>query len=122
MSDLPEGHMCNIIEETTPQAKTRLKLHALNDVGQDIHPAITFVDGKLTCQLQVGHPGEEGSKEGCFGTHLIDFCAELHKHYNTLIRCRETSIAITNLETAWLFLMKRKLNREKRGVLQTDKD
>jgi len=97
------------------------KLGALNTVGQDIHEAITFENGKLTCQLQVGHPKEKGSTTGCFPTHLVDFVIELHQHYNTLIPSRETDLVITKLEEARLWLEKRKMDREKRGVLQTDK-
>jgi hypothetical protein len=52
----------------------------------------------------------------------VDFVIELHQHYQTLIPCRETAIVITKLEEARLWMEKRKMDREKRGVLQTDKE
>ena len=114
------GQERKVKELTTPQEKTQEKIAGLNTVGQDIHEAITFEDGKLTCQLQIGHPSEEGSVKGCFPTHLVDFVIELHQHYNVLIPSRETDMVITKLEEARLWLEKRKIDREKRGVLQTD--
>ncbi len=101
----------------TPQEK----LSQLNEVGQEIHEAITFENGKLTWQLQVGHPNEEGSVSGCFNTHLVDFVIELQQHYQSIMPCRENALVITKLEEARLWLEKRKMDREKRGVLQTDK-
>ncbi len=97
------------------------KLDGLNTVGQDIHGHIRFGDGFLTCQLQVGHPSEEDAVSGCFPTHLLDFVIELHQHYQSLVPCRETAIVITKLEEARLWMEKRKMDRDKRGVLQTDK-
>lgn len=105
-----------------PRDKTAIKLNALNasKVGQ-IHKDITFVDGKLTIQLQVGHPNEDGSVAGCFPTHAVQALVELHKHYAEIMPSRETAIVITKLEEAWLWLKKRELDRDQRGVLQTDK-
>jgi len=97
------------------------KLEAMNKCPVcTVHPAITFVDGKLTAQLQVGHPNQEGSVTGCFPTHLVDALIELHKFYNEQIPSYETTKAIEKLQEAWLWLNMRKLDREKRGVLQTD--
>ena len=98
---------------TTPQEK----IAQLNTVGQDIHESILFVDGKLTCQLQVGHPKEPSSISGCFPTHLIDWVIELHEHYQRQIWSIETAEALLFLRLARLALEKRKVDREKRGVL-----
>lgn len=103
---------------STPTVEEKVK--ALNTVGQEIHENITFKDGLLSCQLQIGHPNEEGNIKGCFPTHLIDFVIELHQHYNSVLPSRETSLVITKLQEARLWLEQRKLDREKRGVLQTD--
>jgi len=109
-------------DEQTPREKTAAKIAALNAsaVGR-VHPSITFVDGKLTIQLQVGHPNEDGSVGGCFPTHAIQALVELFKHYQEIMPGRETALVITKLEEAWLWLKKRELDRDQRGVLQTDK-
>lgn len=112
----------DILEDMIPAEQTKFKLEELDGVGQNVHPAITFRDGKLTCQLQVGHPKEPGSVEGCFSTHLVDFVIELHQHYQNILPSRETALVITKLEEARLWQEKRKMDREKRGVLQTDKE
>lgn len=99
------------------------KLDGLNNCGiNNIHPAIDFVDGCLSIQLQVGHPGEDGSIDGCFGTHAIDALVKLHEYYNTIHRCRETSLCITKLQEARMWLDERARDRKARGVLQTDKE
>lgn len=109
-------------KELTPREKTAAKLTALNASGVGkVNPAITFVDGKLVAQLQVGHPNEDGSIGGCFPTHLVQAVTELFKHYQEIMPGRETAIVITKLEEAWLWLKKRELDRDQRGVLQTDK-
>lgn len=109
-------------EKTIKNIPMQEKLDALNMVGQNIHTAICFNDGLLTCQLQVGNPSEKEAVSGCFPTHLIDFVIELHQHYMDTIPCRDTEMVITKLEEARLWLEKRKIDREKRGVLQTDKN
>lgn len=104
----------------TIQVKDKLEAMNQSDVGK-IHPAITFVDGKLTIQLQVGHPSQPDAITGCFPTHAIEALIKLHEFYNTQIPSHETSMAILKLREAWLWLNARKLDRESRGVLQTDK-
>jgi len=123
-----EENTINILSAARPENKNILpgeKIAALDKLGKEviekIHPAIKFEGGKFTIQLQVGHPGEPGSVEGCFPTHAIMSIIELHRHYQALNPSRETALAITNLEQAWLWLNMRKLDREARGVLQTDK-
>jgi hypothetical protein len=98
------------------------KIVALNNsqVGK-IHSSITFQDGKLTIQLQVGHPKEKGSIAGCFPIHLLEAIIALFEHYQTIIPCKETEQTILKLSEAWLWCKKREWDREKRGVLQTDK-
>lgn len=96
------------------------KLVSLNTVVMP-HEAISFKDGKLTCQLQVGHPTEADAIVGCYSTHLMEAVIAIQKHYNDILPSRENSIVITKLEEAWLWLKKRELDRKERGVLQTDK-
>lgn len=99
------------------------KLDGLNDCGiNDIHHAIFFKDGKLQVQLQVGHPREDESISGCFPTHLVEAVIKLHQHYNSIIPSRETSLAITKLQKALHWLEHRAMDRQNRGVLQTDKE
>ena len=101
---------------------TKEKIEALNNSGiNDIHEFVNIKDGKITIQLQVGHPGKEGSIDGCFPTHAVEALIELHKHYNKIIPSRETSIVITKLQEARLWQEMRKIDRSSRGVLQTDK-
>jgi len=98
------------------------KLRALNDCRAAlVHPAITFQDGKLTCQLQVGHPGEPGAVEGCFSTHLIDAVCGVMEHYNSVMPSRHNALCITKLQEARMWLEERARDRVVRGVSQTDK-
>lgn len=97
------------------------KLEGLNNCGiSEIHDAITFENGKLIVQLQVGHPNEEGSVSGCFPTHLVESVIKLHEHYNTVIPSYETEMAIIKFKKGLEWLNARAKNRKDRGVLQTD--
>lgn len=105
----------------TPQEK----LNIYNQYGKEkintIHPGITYENGKLTIQFQVGHPSEKDSISGCFGTHAIQSLIALHKLYMTLLPCKETEQTILKLEEAYLWLKMREFDRADRQVLQTDK-
>ena len=92
----------------------------LKPVIEGIHESIKFDNGKLTIQLQVGHPNEEGAVKGCFPTHAVESLIALHEYYQNQIRSRETALVITKLQEARLWQEWRKMDREKRGVLQTD--
>lgn len=109
------------ITESTAAQKIAKMNEKLKPVLEAIHPGIKFNNGKIEIQLQVGHPKEDGAVAGCFGTHAVQAITELHKYYQEQLPSRETALVITKLEEAWLWLKKRELDRDQRGVLQTDK-
>ena len=83
----------------------RLKCAALNCAGLNtIHDSIQFKNGKLTIQLQVGHPTQEGAISGCFSTHAVEAIIKLHEHYQEILPSLEMRLAIKALNDAlhWL--------------------
>lgn len=74
----------------------------------DFHNAITF-------KIQNG-PIRENGINGCQVDTLIEAAKLIIEGLNKQYPCRENSLVITKLDEALLWLMKRKLDREKRGV------
>lgn len=71
--------------------------------------AIKFQDGIL-----------KDGRNGLQVEEALQQCVERLNQYNSKVPCRENSIAITNIETAILWLNKRTKDREKRRVEGTD--
>lgn len=69
----------------------------------------------LGFKLQNG-PIKEVGVNGCQVNTLIEAAKIMITKRNEEFPCRENSCAITKLDEALLWLMKRKLDREKRGV------
>ena len=69
---------------------------------------IKFQDGLL-----------KDGRNGLQVEEALQQCVERLNQYNSKVPCRENSIAITNIETAILWLNKRTRDREKRGVEET---
>lgn len=69
----------------------------------------------LSFTLQKG-PIKEVGINGCQVDTIIEASKLIIEGLNKKFPCRENSIVIANLEEALLWLMKRKLNRERRGV------
>ena len=67
--------------------------------------AIKFQDGSL-----------KDGRNGLQVEEALQQCVERLNQYNSKVPCRENSIAITNIETAILWLNKRTKDREKRLV------
>lgn len=98
------------------------KIKRLEECGiNEIHNRIKLEGNTLTIDVQVGNPDEEGYMEGCSSTHIYAALVKMHEQYNRENRSRETSVVITKTEEAMLWSQKRKLERELRGVLNTDK-
>ena len=70
--------------------------------------AIKFQDGLL-----------KDGRNGLQIEEALQQCVERLNQYQSKVPCRENSIAITNIETAILWLDKRTKDREKRGVERT---
>lgn len=97
------------------------KCEALNNCGvNEIHKHIKYHNGNLNIQFQVGHPGGEGSIDGCFLTHGIQVLIKKAEHYNKACPSRENSLVITKLQEALMWAEERTRDRERRGVSQTD--
>lgn len=66
-------------------------------------------------------PIKEAGQNGIFMEDLIAICICNLEHFQrSAFGCRENAVAITHLETALMFLNKRKQNRVRRGVLGTN--
>lgn len=108
-------------KHTQTEDEVDAKLKALNECGiNDINEFIKFTDGFLKCQLQVGHPGGEGSVSGCYGTHLLQAIIKLFQHYQSVNQSRENALVITKLQEALMWAEERTRDRERRVVSQTD--
>lgn len=75
---------------------------------------------QVVCQLQNG-PIKEVGANGCQIDDLIELCKRFIEYHNEKFPCRENAVAITKLDEANLWLLKRRLDREKRGVEGTNK-
>lgn len=69
----------------------------------------------IAFKIQNG-PIKENGINGCQVDTIIETAKIMIEGLNKNFPCRENSIAITKLEEALLWLMKRKIDREKRGV------
>lgn len=69
-----------------------------------------------------GGPIKEVGINGCQIDDIIEFAKDVLMVFNQRVPCRETSMMITKLDEALLWSMKRKMDREKRGVEGTSKD
>lgn len=78
-------------------------------------------DGKtyLKVKFQTGGTATT-EKNGVFIEDLLIIAYAKLKEYNDQLPCRENSIALTKIEEAVLWLAKRKLEREFRGVYGTE--
>jgi len=81
----------------------------------EVMPGITVSDRCVTFMGQTG-PIKEVGVNGCQIDALITFARMTIEVFNAKFPCRENSLVITKLEEAELWLLKRKLNREERGV------
>jgi hypothetical protein len=78
-------------------------------------PFITITDESVTFVGQ-GGPIKEVGVNGCQIDEIIEFAKDVITVFNDRFPCRENSMIITKLDEALLWSMKRKLDREKRGV------
>lgn len=84
------------------------------EVWADKGQAVPFVVGKV--DFQEG-PIKEAGVNGVMNEDLIAMViTRLESFNNSDFRCRENSMAITKLEEALLWLRKRTMGREQRGV------
>lgn len=87
------------------------------------HFQVTDIDGGLLAQVDFQEgPIKEAGVNGVCGEDLIAMVISRLEHFNmTEYKCRENSMAITKLEEALLWLRKRTMARENRGVEGTHK-
>jgi hypothetical protein len=71
--------------------------------------------GSISFNLQNG-PVKEVGVNGCQVDTLIETAKIIIEKLNAEFPCRENSMVVTKLDEALLWLLKRKLDREKRGV------
>lgn len=95
-------------DEFTNNAPHHFKVYA--DVGQQVPYLVGSVD------FQNG-PIKEAGVNGVMGEDLIAMVICRLEHFNqTDFACKENAMAITKLEEALLWLRKRTMSRERRGV------
>lgn len=70
---------------------------------------------KVTFQIQDG-PIKEVGVNGCQVDDVISWVRDRIEGFNKLFPCRENALVITKLDEALLWLLKRKMDREERGV------
>ena len=78
-----------------------------------------FVDNSNLNRIEIDLQSAPISEVGVDGMQIDDailVIAEIIKTFNSKFPCRENSIVITKLEEAHLWCLKRKIDREKRGV------
>ena len=89
------------------QNRNDCSLYTIRDTESDILAEINFQEG----------PIKECGVNGVCNEDLINMVIErLESFQNTDFKCRENAIAITKLEEALLWLRKRTMAREQRGV------
>lgn len=76
----------------------------------------------ITLYFQEGMVGEKSSKNGTTNEELIAVLLDRLQHQNKECRSRETSLAITKIEEALMWLNKRTEDRISRGVLGSKKE
>ena len=100
-------------------------LECENRNDENGNPAGGFVDGKgIQIQWQNGPLGrgeERIAPNGAFVEGVIAAAIQRISYYQaSKFNCRENAIALTHLETALLWLNKRTMDREARGVEGTN--
>jgi hypothetical protein len=70
---------------------------------------------RVTFQIQSG-PIKEVGENGCQIDDVIRWAKEKLEGFNAAFSSRENAVAITKLDEALLWLLKRKMDREARGV------
>jgi hypothetical protein len=71
---------------------------------------------KVSFQLQDGPIKETGVVNGLQVDDVIEWARNKIEEFNKKAPCRENAITITKLDEALLWLMKRRMDREARGV------
>lgn len=76
---------------------------------------ITEIGNTVKFVIQDG-PIKEVGVNGCQIDEVINWAKNKIEGFNKNYPCRENSLALTKLDEALLWLMKRKMDRETRGV------
>lgn len=92
-----------------------MALETLKQQEYGPHITIDHDNNTITFEIQNG-PIKEMGENGCQVDALIWVARDIIHGLNQKFPCRENSIVITKLEEALLWLGKRKVDREKRGV------
>jgi hypothetical protein len=81
----------------------------------EVKPFVKVDGNTISFTIQDG-PVKEVGVNGCQIDDMIEMSRDIIAGFNTKFPCRENSIIITKLEEALLWSLKRKMDREKRGV------
>ena len=93
-----------------------VKVHRVNWASSgDRHIEINDQDNAITFKIQNG-PVKENGVNGCQVDEIIATAKKIIEGLNVQFPCRENAAVITKLDEALLWSMKRKIDREARGV------
>ena len=92
-----------------------MALETLKDKPLPGDVEVNHEENSIKFTIQEG-PIKEVGRNGCQVDELIIVATTMIKGLNEKFPCRENSLAITKLEEATMWLIKRKTDRESRGV------
>lgn len=88
----------------------------MNQYIQEVgFPQVHGQESSVKFTIQSG-PVKEYGTNGCQIDNVIEWAKEKIEEFNKAFPCRENSMIVTKLDEALLWSVKRKLDREKRGV------
>ena len=93
------------------------KTDHISEVGW---PQVHGQPSTVTFHIQSG-PIKEFGVNGCQIDDVISWARDKIAEFNQAFPCRENSVVITKLDEAVLWLLKRRMDREKRNVEGTNK-
>lgn len=101
------------------QTEREIQYDPDNERGRIIlHPAEERAPIQVVIQFQHGLIGEDGAN-GIFNEHLLELLIIRLRSLNERLPCREGSLAITKVEEALLWLIRRTQLREEQHVENT---
>ena len=120
--------MTNSIRQVNIGTSKYTKVYSVDDVEFNAYHSYVVTDASESLDSSIGAstyatvnfqkgPVKENGVNGCHNEDLIAIVIDRLEHLNQgQFACRESSIAITKLEEALLWLNKRTQDRVKRGV------
>jgi len=113
LKDVPQIGGFQLNQLSVEEYDIGMRLKDCADAGVFIN--VNHGTNEITFKIQDGPVHEKGIN-GCQVDTIIETAKVIIEGLNNKFPCRENSIAITKLDEALLWLLKRKLDRQSRGV------